>query len=174
MRHIHAESKENEQTDSSSTEEDVFTIGNDTCKLNVPVASIEVNNVKVQMKIDTGASTNIINESTYQLVRQTNPVQLEPDLCQIFAYGSKSQLESLVKFTATVSAKDKQIATTFHVLSGAHGSLLSYSTTRDLGLINISLNNITTTDVTLEKSIKKYPMVFQDIGKLKNYEESYA
>ena len=65
MRHIHAESKENQQTDSSNAEVGVFTIGNEICKLNVPVASIEVNNVKVQMMIDTGASTDIINESTY-------------------------------------------------------------------------------------------------------------
>ena len=171
VRHIYAESKENEQTDSSSTEEGVFTIGNDTCKMNVPVANIEVNAVTVQMMIDTGASTDIIDESTYQLIKKASPVQLEPDSCQIFAYGSKSQLESLGKFTATVRAKKKQIATTFHVLSGAHGSLLSYSTAKELGLVNISLNNIATTDViTLEKLMNKYPMVFQGIGKLKNYE----
>ena len=83
----------------------------------------------------------------------SSPVQ---DLYQIFAYGSKSQQESLGKFTATVRAKDKQITTTFHVLSGAHGSLLSYSTARDLRLVNISLNNLATTDViTLEKFMKK-------------------
>ena len=65
--------------------------------MNVPVANIEVNAVTVQMMIDTGASTDIIDESTYQLIKKASPVQLEPDSCQIFAYGSKSQLESLGK-----------------------------------------------------------------------------
>jgi len=152
-------------------EEGIFTIGNNTGKLKVPITNIEVNDVTVQMMIDTGASTDIIDEPTYQLIKQASTVTLEPDSCQIFAYGSKSQLETLGKFTANIRAKDEQKVATFHILSGAHGSLLSYSTARDLGLVHINLNNITTTDViTLEQLTREYPKVFQGIGKLKNYE----
>ena len=98
-------------------------------------------------------------------------MKLEPDSSQIFAYGSKSQLKVLSKFTAKVKANNTQKLTTFHRISGTHGSLLSYSTTKDLGLVNVFLNNIIAADIiTMEKLTKDYPTVFQGIGKLKDYE----
>lgn len=130
-----------------------------------------MNDVTVKMMIDTGASTDIIDEPTYQLIKQATPLTVEPDSCQIFAYGSKSQLEALGKCTVNVKAKGKQKVTTFHILSGAHGSLLSYITARDLGLVNIDLNHITVSDITtMDKLTTEYPTVFQGIGQLKNYE----
>ena len=176
VRHIQAEVKQTEQiensdTESTSTEEGVFTLGSDADKMKVPVTNVEVNDVTVKMMIDTGASTDIIDEPTYQLIKQATPLTVEPDSCQIFAYGSKSQLEALGKCTVKVKAKSKQKVTTFHILSGAHGSLLSYITARDLGLVNVDLNHITVSDITtVEKLAAEYPEVFQGIGKLKNYE----
>ena len=98
-------------------------------------------------------------------------MKLEPDSSQIFAYGSKSQLKVLSKFTAKVKGNNTQKLTTFHTISGTHGSLLSYSTTKDLGLVNVFLNNIIAADIiTMEKLMKEYLTVFQGIGKLKDYE----
>jgi len=166
-----SEQIESSSTESSSDEEGVFTIGNGKDRIKVPITNVEVNDVTVKMMIDTGASIDIIDEPTYQHIKQTSSLTLEPDHCQIFAYGSKSQLEALGKFTATVKAKGKQKVTTFHILSGAHGSLLSYITARDLGLVNIDLNHMTVSDITtIEKLTKEYPTVFQGIGKLQNYE----
>ena len=86
-------------------------------------------------------------------------------------YGSKSQLKVLGKFNSNIRAKDKQKIATFHILSGAHGSLLSYTAARDLGLVNIDLNSITATDVTtVQKLTEEYPTTFQGIGKLNKYE----
>ena len=99
-------------------------------------------------------------------------MRVEPDSCQIFAYGSRSQLEAIRKCTVNVKVKSKQKVTTFHILKGAHGSILSYITAKDLGLVNINLNHITTlSDTTAMESLtKEYSTVFQGIGKLKNYE----
>ena len=93
--------------------------------MKVPVTNVKENDVTVKMMIDTSASTDIIDKPTYQLIKQATPLTVEPDSCQIFAYGSKSLLEALGKCTVNVKAKSKQKVTTFHILSGAHGSLLS-------------------------------------------------
>ena len=167
VRYIHTKTKETEEissssTESSSTDDGVFTIGNGTDKSKVPITSIEVNDVTVQMMIDTGASTDIIDEATYELINQSHTVQLEPDTSQMVLSHSWRCWEN-------IKVKDKQKVTTFHILKGANGSLLSYSTARDLGLVNIELNNVTVTDTTtLEKLTKEY-QVFQGVGKLKNY-----
>ena len=89
-----------------------------------------------------GASTDIIYEPTYHLIKQGTQLKLEPHSCQIFAYGSKSQLKVLGKFTAKVKANNTQKVTIFHTLSCAHESLLSYSTAKDFGLVSVCLNNI--------------------------------
>ena len=177
VRHIQIESKELELAETSSTkstsnEEGIFTIGNMN-RLKVPMTNIDVNDVTVKVMIDTGTSTDIIDEPTYQLIEQGTQLKLEPDSCQIFAYGSKSQLKVLGKFTAKVKANNTQKVTTSHTLmiSGAHGSLLSYSTAKDLGLVCVFLNNIIVADIiTMEKLMKEYPAVFQGIGKLKDCE----
>ena len=73
--------------------------------MKVPIMNVEVNDVTVKMMIDTGASTDIIDEPTYQLIKQATPLTVEPDSFQILAYGSKSQLEALGKCTIKVKAK---------------------------------------------------------------------
>ena len=135
------------------------------------MTNIDVNDVTVKVMIDTGASTDTIDEPTYQLIKQGTQLKLEPDSCQIFAYGSNSQLKVLGKFTAKVKANNTQKVTIFHKLSDARGSLLSYSTAKDLGLVSVCLNNIIAADIIMmEKLTKEYLAVFQGIGKLKDYE----
>ena len=107
---------ETSSTESTSNEEGIFTIGNDMNRLKVPMTNIDVNDVTVKVMIDTGASTDIIDEPTYQLIKQGTQLKLEPDSCQIFAYGSKSQLRVSGKFTAKVKANNTQKVTTFHVI----------------------------------------------------------
>ena len=75
MRHIQIKSKELEaaetnSTESTSNEDGIFTIGNDMNRLKVPMTNIDVNDVTVKVMIDTGASTDIIDEPTYQLIKQ--------------------------------------------------------------------------------------------------------
>ena len=56
--------------------------------------------------------------------------------------------------------------TTFHVLQGKHGSLLSFATASKLGLVDVKVNSV----ATESNLIEQYPSVFQGIGKLKNFE----
>ena len=134
--------------------------------MRVPETNVEIDGVKMKMMIDTGASTDIIDEIAFEKIKQTRATQLEEDTCRIFAYGSQSRLAVLGKFDANIRANGKQIMTTVHVLERKHGSLLSFATASKLGLVDVKVNNVAT-DSSL---IEQYPSVFQGIGKLKNFE----
>ena len=157
-----------DEQDSSSDDEYIHTLGHEPGKMQVPEINVEINGIEMKMLIDTGASTDIIDEEAFRKISQTRPVRLEEDTCRIFAYGSQSRLAVLGKFKANIGANGKQVTSTIHVLQGTHGSLLSFSTANKLGLVDVKISNATS-DSSL---IDQYPSVFQGIGKLKNYEAS--
>ena len=158
--------QEEEEEDSSSDDEYIFTLGHEPGKLQVPETNVEINGVRMKIMIDSGASTDILDEAAFQTISQAQPIVLAEDACRIFAYGSQSRLNTLGKFDANIRANGKHITTTVHVLQGTHGSLLSFGTASELGLVDVKINNVT----SCSKLIDQYPSVFQGIGKLKNYE----
>ena len=89
------------------------------------------------MIIDTGASIDIVNEATYNKVHQHNNILLTPSLKWLFACGSSTQLKVLRSFQSLISVDDAQCVSTFHVLEGNHGSLLSYATAAKLGILHL-------------------------------------
>ncbi len=115
--------------------------------------------------IDTGASTDVLDEAAFQRINQTQPIQLAKDPCRMFTYGLQSQLSVIEKFDAEIRANGNQITSTVHVLQGEHGSLLSFATASELGLVDVKINNLTSPNL-----IQQYPSVFQGIGKLKDCE----
>lgn len=65
VRHIQVESKELElaetcNTESTSSKEGIFTVGNGINRLKVPMTNININDVTIKVMIDTSASTNIM------------------------------------------------------------------------------------------------------------------
>ena len=91
-----------DEDDSSSDDEYVYTLGHEPGTVRVPETNVEINGVKMKMMIDTGASTDIIDEAAFRKIDQTRPIQLEEDTCRIFAYGSQSRLTALGKFNASI------------------------------------------------------------------------
>ena len=155
-----------DDNDSSSDDEYIYTLGHQPGTVRVPETNVEINGVMMKMMIDTGASTDIIDETAFTTIQQTRTIQVEEDTCRIFAYGSQSRLTALGKFNANIQASGKQATTTIHVLEGTHGSLMSFATASKLGLVDVKVNSVAT-DSNL---IEQYPSVFQGIGKLKDYE----
>ena len=56
------------------------------------------------------------------------------------------------------------------MLQGNHGSLLSYKTASNLGIIDVNLHRIDEQSFTSETLVQQYPNVFKGIGQLKNVE----
>ena len=157
-----------EETDSSD-DEYLFTLGNTASNAKTLVIPVSVNNVSVRMMIDTGASTDIIDECSFSDIQQNGEIELLPSTKRIFAYGSDSQLHVLGQFTADIHVGTKHIQSTIHVIRGNHGSLLSYKSACDLGIIDVKVNQIQAQQTT-EELVKQFPQLFKGIGKLKDTE----
>ena len=159
---------DSEETDSSD-DEYLFTLGNTASGAKTPVISVSVSNIPVPMMIDTGASTDIIDESSFSDIQRNGEIELLRSTKRIFAYGSDSQLHVLGQFTADICIGTKHVQSTIHVIRGNHGSLLSYKTACDLGIIDVKVNQIQTQQ-TSDELIKQFPHLFKGIGKLKDTE----
>ena len=92
------------------------------------------------MLCDSGASVNIIDEHVYD--KLANKVVLRRTREKLYAYGSKSPLPLLGKFSTVVEANSKYVTATFYVVKGHSGSLLCYDTAKELKVMKI-INSMT-------------------------------
>ena len=79
-------------------------------------------------------------------------------------------MKTLGKFDALIESKKKYTISTIHVTDGQSGSLLSYNTARELGLIKLQLNTLAEKPLTSLQLCERFPNLFQGIGKLKDIE----
>ena len=82
---------------SESDDEYLFTLTKKKTKS--PAVEVKINNCPVQMILDTGASTNIIDEDTYTKLAATSDIRLQKSDAQLFAYNTDTPLKTLGKFT---------------------------------------------------------------------------
>jgi hypothetical protein len=120
--------------------------------------------------VDLGASVNIVDEVTYFKLLKPN-CELKQAKANIFAYGSSKPLPLRVKFTVLVLYKTKMVDTTFCVIKGDSGPLLSCQTATDLGLLKL-INSLSTPSEPVDGSFisqlpNEYQDLFQGIGKLR-------
>ena len=83
-----------------------------------------LNNVTVKMELDIGAVVSIINESTFNTVRQSSgDLPLYPAESRIKTYtGNEIQVQGATQLT--VRYKDKHLSLSIHVVSGNGPNLL--------------------------------------------------
>ena len=123
------------------------------------------------MMVDTGASIDIIDESTYEMMQKSKSVCLSRTSNRIFAYGSQTQLPVLGKFKGTLESRNKIAITDIHVVKGNFGCLLSYSSATTLGLIQVNINKVQAQQsATHEQLIQEFSYIFDGIGTLKDVE----
>ena len=156
---------------SDSSDEYLYTLGNPAGS-KTPVTSVLINSVPIKMMIDTGASTDIIDEHSFEEIKRHSDVPLQPPTKRIFAYGSESQLAVCGQFTANLAVDSKNVCSTLHVIQGNYGSLLSYKTASSLGLVDVKVNQVRGQPQTSDVLIQQFPTLFDGIGKLKYREVS--
>ena len=100
------------------------------------------------MTIDTDASTDVMNKVAFQKIKQTQPIKLTEDRCQIVAYDSQSQLR---KFGDNIRANCEKVTSTIHVFQGTYGFLLSYAMASELLIVDIKINNVTSCSNSIEQ-----------------------
>lgn len=161
-----------DEPESSSDDEYLYALNQNRTRSSIPQVTVHINKISVDMIVDTGASIDILDEDTYNKVNHDNTLTLQPSTKRLFAYGSTSQLNVLGCFTTNITVKASKKAVTFHVLEGNHGSLLSYTTVHDLGILNIQVNQVK--DITThDRLCTQYPSLFTGIGQLKGVQVKF-
>ena len=79
-----------EELASSSDDEYLYTMNHGLNAPKIPKASVRIGDVVVEMVIDTGATTDILDEATYRNIHQNEGTKLQPTTKRLFAYGSGS------------------------------------------------------------------------------------
>ena len=139
--HIHQVSSEQcEHISSSSDDEYLYTLNNNSTDTKTLEVCVKVNGISIKMIVDTGASTDILDENTFSKIKQLKNIKLQTPTKRIFAYGSNSQLTALGTFATKIEFKNNRCTSSIHVLQGNHGSLLSYKTASNLGIIDVKLH----------------------------------
>ena len=136
-----------------------------------PMCELQINEKTVEMMIDSGASVNLLDETTFQIINSSRNENLKPTHTKIYSYGCETPLLLLGTFTATVRLKNASTSTPLLVVKGKNGNLLSYHTAQKLGLITVSANIATITDrnTNKSKSLKEeFKSLFGGIGKVPN------
>ena len=106
----------------------------------VKKTTLKINNKQVQFLVDTGATVDLVDSKTYELLR--NQVTLHKSNTKIYAYGATKPLPLTGQFQATIESKTPYTVSQFYVVEGTGGNLLSAKTAQDLSLIKM-VNTIT-------------------------------
>ncbi len=75
---------------SSSDDEYLYVLGTPSPN-KAPMVTVEVNTIPVRMMIDTGASADIMDETSFNEICECCKINLKPPTKRIFAYGSDSR-----------------------------------------------------------------------------------
>ena len=103
-----------------------------------PQARLKIYNTNVNFLIDSRATINILDPRDFQAMSQHYKILVTPTRTKVKAFGSGRPIELSGKFDAVVESKKCMTVATFYVTKQENGSLLSYNTSQELGLIHFS------------------------------------
>ncbi|XP_060552185.1 uncharacterized protein LOC132713564 [Ruditapes philippinarum] len=150
------------KTDSCSSDDDYcYALKSNVSK--TPKSNVKINDVQVNVLVDSGASVNILDENTYSIIGK--PKLSNRNLPKLLPYGSQSPLKIIGKCKLTIEKQKIISVETFYIVQGRHGSLISYQTACNLNIIEI-VNQI---QENKQEDVKqdKYPNLFKGIGNFK-------
>ena len=130
-----------------------------------PTCLIEIEGQRLDIMIDTGASVNLIDETTYRKINRHRGQRLKKAERYIYSYGSSAPLPILGTFVTTIKTSDVSTIAKLHVVEGNFGNLLSCATGKQLNLLQVSVNAV---DVPRPGNLQQeYKCLFGGIGKVK-------
>ena len=94
---------------------------------------IKINDVTIRANVDSGASVNIIDKTTFEKVTHQSNIKLIRSQIKLFAYGTKTPLDIQCYFETAVESGIE-----FYVLNSEADCLLSGDTAIDLGILKLN------------------------------------
>ena len=140
---------------------------------------IQLGGVKIDVIIDSGASRNVIDRNTWELLKDKNIKVSQSSKCtsQLYSYGGQKPLATVGCFLTCIEYNGKALKNVeFVVIEGKEPSLLGRQTSTDLGILKLepcieNPMNVNALDSCLDLSHceKLYPTLFKGVGRLKNF-----
>lgn len=153
----------------SSSDEAYVYVVNTAKTAKLPQTNVNMMGTQTLVLIDSGATANCISEATYnKLVPRPT---LNPTDTKIYPYRSTESLPVCGAFDCNVEKHNKKATCTVFVIKGDGFNILSYETSKDLGLIHI----VTAVSGQVQRSVadelvENHPELFKGIGKLKDFQ----
>ena len=148
----------------SDDDEYAFTLGGGNAG---GMINVLVGGTSLQMFVDSGASTNVIDKGTWEELKSQR-IKCKSRKCEkkLYAYGSSVPLKIIGCFVAKVVLGDSVCEAEFVVIEGKGQPLLGRSTATELGVLRIrSPINSVSSDI-----VEEFKDCFTGVGKLKGYQ----
>ena len=108
----------------------------------IPTRQVFIEGEQVEAIIDTGASVNVLESSTYFAL--PNRPSLRPTHTRVFPYGERSPLPVLGMAKFELAYNSERLQVTFHVVEGKGGNLLGYTAAEKLRILSLAAHVTTT------------------------------
>ena len=129
---------------------------------------MKIDNVPIKMMVDSGATTDIIDETTFRDLQRHTSLTVAKSKPRILPYGSTTPLPLLGKFTARLETKFCYTVASIYACKGGNGLVLSFQTATELGLLDVHVNKISITSADIEQMASQYPKLFYGVGDLRD------
>jgi hypothetical protein len=131
--------------------------------------TVSVGGIPLEMVIDSGASTNVIDKYLWEDLKKKHiKCTSRKTTKKLYAYGSTTPLRVIGIFTADVNVADRHVTTEFTVIEGKGEPLLGRKTATELGVLKLQIPEQFVNSVT--DRVARHKVLFQGIGKLKEYQ----
>jgi len=143
---------------------------------------VNVGGVKLDMLIDSGATSNVVDEQTWEMLKH-NKVKCESHVAppdrKLWAYGCSEPLALKGIFNCATSVCGRSVQSEFIVIKGKGAPLLGKDTAMKLGVLKIGAsvgdnvrsvsNSVSCTNHDKAEGMQKwFPDLFKGVGKLKS------
>ena len=97
-----------------------------------PMTVIAVNDIKIRMTVDTGGSVNVMDERLYERIQK--PTSQKQKTKTLTLWRRQTTEHPWCVCDVTIESKSAIQCHHFHVVQGAHRSLIGFNKTQELGL----------------------------------------
>ena len=118
--------------ESSDSDENAFTINEVQTQPNTGkkqrsfIANLKIGKSIIPFQIDSGSSVNIIDETTFQRIKKSNPnIVLRKSRKRLFGFGGQTPLPLVGQFESVLESKKRITSAKIVVVKGTTGCLLS-------------------------------------------------
>ena len=134
---------------------------------------LDVGKSKINFTIDTGASVNIVDEETFNSLKEKQ--NLRKSSVRLLAYGSKTPISIIGEFKTRILYNHMYSSVVFQVVNGSPGNILGNETLCKMGIVRFVNSIERSVEEANENLVIKlkglYPTVFSGkVGKLKNFQ----